>query len=79
MQPQAMGQQVIWFENKEGPAGLPDSAHVFERYYRSKRAMSQIGSGLGLYLMQGLVRNLGGSISYEPKEGRARFRLWLPC
>ncbi len=79
MQPAAMSQQLIWFENEEGAAGLPDPVHVFEKYYRSNRAMVQIGSGLGLYLVQGLVRNLGGGISYEPKEGRARFRLWLPC
>jgi signal transduction histidine kinase len=79
MRPKAMGQLVIWFENEEGAAGLPDPARVFEKYYRSSRAMSQIGSGLGLYLVQGLVRNLGGGITYEPEEGRARFRLWLPC
>lgn len=79
IQPKAMGQKVIWFENEAGTAGLPDPARVFEKYYRSDRALSQIGSGLGLYLVQGVVRNLGGGISYEPEEGRARFRLWLPC
>jgi signal transduction histidine kinase len=79
IQQEAMGQLVIWFENEAGTAGLPDPARVFEKYYRSDRALSQIGSGLGLYLVQGVVRNLGGGISYEPEEGRARFRLWLPC
>jgi len=79
MQPTTSDQQVIWFENDAGSAGLPDPAHVFEKYYRSSRAMSQIGSGIGLYLVQGLAQNLGGGILYEPEGGRARFRLWLPC
>ena len=79
IQPKAMGQQVIWFENEVGAAGLPDPARVFEKYYRSDRALAQIGSGLGLYLVKGVARNLGGGISYDPEEGRARFRLWLPC
>lgn len=79
MLPKTSDQQVIWFENDAGSAGLPDPAHVFEKYYRSSRAMSQIGSGIGLYLVKGLAHNLGGEIRYEPEGGRARFRLWLPC
>lgn len=73
------GRVEITVENEVGQTGLPDPARVFERYYRSPRALSQIGSGLGLYLVQGLVRILGGGIAYEPDAGRVRFRLWLPC
>lgn len=73
------GRVEITVENDVGQTGLPDPARVFERYYRSPRALSQIGSGLGLYLVQGLVRILGGGIAYEPDAGRVRFRLWLPC
>ncbi|OYU19969.1 MAG: hypothetical protein CFE34_02490 [Rhodobacteraceae bacterium PARR1] len=73
------GRVEITVENDAGQAGMPDPARVFERYYRSPRALSQIGSGLGLYLVQGLVRILGGGIAYEPDAGRVRFRLWLPC
>ena len=73
------GRLEITVENDAGQAGMPDPARVFERYYRSPRALSQIGSGLGLYLVQGLVRILGGGIAYEPQGGRVRFRLWLPC
>lgn len=73
------GHVEITVENDVGQAGLPDPSRVFERYYRSPRALSQIGSGLGLYLVQGLVRVLGGGIAYEPDAGRVRFRFWLPC
>jgi signal transduction histidine kinase len=79
VQPQALGEQVICFENEAGAAGLPDPARVFVKYYRSDRAMLQIGSGLGLYIVEGLTSNLGGGISYEPEEDRARFLVWLPC
>lgn len=73
------GRVEITVENEVGQTGLPDPTRVFERYYRSPRALSQIGSGLGLYLVQGLVRILGGGIAYEPDADRVRFRLWLPC
>lgn len=73
------GRVEITVENDVGQTGMPDPSRVFERYYRSPRALSQIGSGLGLYLVQGLARILGGGIVYEPDAGRVRFRLWLPC
>lgn len=73
------GRVTVIVENDAGQAGLPDPAKVFQKYYRSHRAQSQIGSGLGLYLVQGLVRLLGGGIAYEPLSNRVRFRLWLPC
>lgn len=73
------GQVEIWVDNQPGPAGLPDPAQVFQKYYRSPRALGQIGSGLGLYVVQGLARLMGGGIAYEPREGRVRFRVWVPC
>jgi signal transduction histidine kinase len=44
---------------------LPDPKRIFERYYRSKGAHRTLGSGLGLFLVQGWVEAMGGSI-----EGR---------
>jgi signal transduction histidine kinase len=73
------GRAEIWVENQPGAAGLPDPAQVFQKYYRNPRALGQIGSGLGLYVVQGLARLLGGGIAYEPHEGRVRFRVWVPC
>jgi len=67
------------FENVEGQAGRPDPGHVFQTYYRSDRAKAQIGSGLGLYIVRGLVERLGGQISYVPTDSHVRFRVWFPC
>jgi len=70
---------TIWVENDEGPAGHPDPDRVFQKYYRHHRAKSDIGSGLGLYLVKSIARLLGGNITYEPEGSRIRFRLLLPC
>lgn len=69
----------IYFENEQGPAGMPDPDRVFEKYYRSSGAKSEIGSGLGLYIVHGLVRLIGGRVEYFPRESRVRFKVWLPC
>lgn len=70
---------TIEFENPPGPAGWPDPAQVFGKYYRSPHAHRKTGSGLGLYLVAGLVQRLEGRIRYEPSADRVRFRVWLPC
>ncbi len=66
--------------NAPSPAGAPDPARVFARYYRAPAAHAQTGSGLGLYLVDQLARQLGGEIRYHPPQsnGPIRFVLWLP-
>jgi PAS domain S-box-containing protein len=62
----------------EGP-GIPDSLYerVFTRFWRSgKRG----GTGLGLYIVRGLVEAHGGSIEIgRSPAGGARFRFALPA
>lgn len=64
--------------NLPGDAGWPDSAKVFQKYYRSAHAKRQVGSGLGLFLIANLANLLGGEIRYDPTSTQVRFRLWLP-
>jgi signal transduction histidine kinase len=64
--------------NLPGDAGWPDSAKVFQKYYRSPHAKRQVGSGLGLFLIANLANLLGGEIRYDPTPTQVRFRLWLP-
>lgn len=78
VEPESDGISVL-FANLEGAAGRPDPDQLFEKYYRSNRAKAQIGSGLGLYVVRGLVERLGGQIAYRPTDDRIGFRVWFPC
>lgn len=69
----------LWqVRNAAGPAGLPDAQRLFEKYYRSPRARRLSGSGLGLFLVKGLLNLMQGSIRYEAHDGDAVFSFWLP-
>lgn len=69
----------LWqVDNQAGSAGLPDAQRLFEKYYRSPQARRQSGSGLGLFLVKGLLDLLQGSIRYQGCDGHATFSLWLP-
>jgi two-component system sensor histidine kinase MprB len=60
------------------PADLP---HVFERFYRGEktRAREEGGSGLGLSIVEGLVRAQGGEVAIESEETRwTRVTVRLP-
>jgi two-component system OmpR family sensor kinase len=66
----------------EGP-GIPagDLPHVFERFYRGEktRAREEGGSGLGLSIVQGLARALGGEVEIESADGKGTaVTVWLP-
>jgi len=58
-----------------------DQAKVFEDYYRTKeaRAMGTRGSGLGLSLVQHILRAHRGSVEVESRLGEgSEFRLLFP-
>ena len=61
--------------------GADDLAHIFEPFYRGRRAVDQQirGNGLGLSLVKQLLQALGGrvSVASAPGEG-SRFTLHLP-
>jgi two-component system, sensor histidine kinase LadS len=66
--------------NEPGPAGKPDAEFVFQKFYRSQGARRTSGSGLGLYLVSGLARELGGHVQLigDGPPGLVIFELWLP-
>jgi signal transduction histidine kinase len=80
---------------KDNGSGIrkKDLPHVFERFYRGGVASTaagqqdseggnppdQPGVGLGLYLAQGLVTQLGGRMTVESEVGRgSTFTIYLP-
>ena len=65
--------------NHPGMAGWPDAEQVFRKYYRSPGALSQSGTGLGLFLVASLAKRIGAVVRYVPDEKNVRFVLWLPA
>ena len=64
--------------NQVDPAGLPDAGRLFEKYYRSPHARRVSGSGLGLFLVKGLLDLMQGRIRYEVQQQLVCFSVWLP-
>lgn len=51
-------------------------SHIFEPFYTTKPPGQ--GTGLGLYIVRDIVRDLGGEITLDSEPGRTVFRLDLP-
>ena len=69
----------LWcVDNLAGPAGLPAADRLFEKYYRSPHARRLSGSGLGLFLVKGLLDLMQGTIHYEAQDDHAVFSIWVP-
>ena len=64
--------------NIVGRAGVPDPERVFQKYYRNPKAGHRSGSGLGLYLISGLVGALGGQLRYAHEQAQVCFVLSMP-
>ena len=73
----------VTIEVRDGGPGLSDDdlAVAFDRSALHRRYVGrrQVGSGIGLALIAGLVRRLGGTIEAgHAEEGGARFTVMLP-
>lgn len=62
--------------------GIPRSAQekIFQKMYRAQNVKDKFeGSGLGLYIISGIISHMGGKISVESKQGKGTtFTVWLP-
>ena len=71
------GADGVWVSVADTGGGIPQEQinRIFEPFYTTKKK----GSGLGLMIVQRIVRAHGGKIELESQVGRATtFRIWLP-
>jgi len=71
------GSDGVWVSVSDTGRGIPDEhlKRIFEPFYTTKKK----GSGLGLMIVQRLVRAHNGRIELESRAGRGTmFRIWLP-
>lgn len=69
---------AIWVRDTGMGIGGDELPHIFERFYRSPRAV-QAGSGLGLTIVDRIVRAHGATIDVQSAEGQGCcFTLRLP-
>lgn len=68
----------VQISNKPGKADFPDPNRIFKKYYRNPKANYKTGSGLGMYLVQGLAKVLGGDLRYLPTKTQISFICSLP-
>jgi signal transduction histidine kinase len=69
---------LVVIANAPGKAGVPDPDLVFQKFYRSRGAQSQPGTGLGLHLTRKLIQQLDGYVVYVPSAQKVLFEVWLP-
>ncbi|WP_169709570.1 two-component system sensor histidine kinase NtrB [Deferrisoma camini] len=68
-----------WFEVEDDGPGMPRQVaeQAFEPFFTTKEEGA--GTGLGLAVAYGIVRDHGGEIELDTAPGRGcRFRVWLP-
>lgn len=65
--------------NAVGHLGVPDDHLVFKKYYRNTQATKVPGSGLGLFLVQGLVGVMGGEVTFSTDNREVLFSVWIPA
>jgi PAS domain S-box-containing protein len=71
------GTDGVWVSVADTGGGIPQERinRIFEPFYTTKEK----GSGLGLMIVQRIVRAHGGRIELESQVGRGTtFRIWLP-
>jgi signal transduction histidine kinase len=71
------GSEGVWLSVADTGGGIPQEQinRIFEPFFTTKKK----GSGLGLMIVQRIIRAHGGRIELESDLGRGTiFRIWLP-
>jgi len=69
------GDGEICFSNVLAPGSMPDTAHLFDRFYQSSPARTKGGAGLGLSIVRELMERMGGQVSAQITGDTLEIRL----
>lgn len=63
-------EKMLTISVKDNGMGIPEKAqkHIFSRYFRAENAINDQGTGIGLNIVRGHLKNLGGNISFVSQE-----------
>jgi PAS domain S-box-containing protein len=73
--------KMLTISVKDSGMGIPDDAqkHIFSRYFRAENAINDQGTGIGLNIVKGHLKNLGGNISFVSQENKgSTFTMSIP-
>jgi signal transduction histidine kinase len=64
----------IYLEVKDSGVGIPktDQKYIFQKFFRAKNVLKNqtSGTGLGLFIVKGVIEKLGGEINFSSKENK---------
>ncbi len=64
----------IYLEVKDSGVGIPKADHkyIFQKFFRAKNVLKgqTNGTGLGLFIVKGVIEKLGGKINFTSKENK---------
>jgi PAS domain S-box-containing protein len=73
--------KMLTISVKDSGMGIPEDAqkHIFSRYFRAENAINDQGTGIGLNIVKGHLKNLGGNISFVSQENKgSTFTMSIP-
>jgi len=73
----------LYLEVKDSGVGIPraDQKYIFQKFFRAKNVLKKqtSGTGLGLFIVKGVIEKLGGRINFTSKENKgSKFWFSLP-
>lgn len=77
----SQNENILTISVKDQGMGIPEDAqkHIFSRYFRAENAINDQGTGIGLNIVKGHLKNLGGNISFVSQENKgSTFTMNIP-
>jgi signal transduction histidine kinase len=69
----------ISIANRGATIDPEDLTHIFEPFFRGRNAAGIPGNGLGLYMVESIVKSLNGRVTAASSAGETRFTLYVPA